>query len=96
MKDLETEREGLVLESSFLIDWRVREDLESSASVDLLRGGISFITVRVRPGRGGSEFGNGGNWEELLPYVYWTRVTLLSHLMYFFNSLGHHKVADLW
>lgn len=29
--------------------------------VDLLGGEISFITVCVRRGRGGSEFGNGGN-----------------------------------
>ena len=96
MKDLETEREGLFLESSFLVDWRVREDLESSVSVDLSGGGISFVTVRVRPGRGGSEFGNGGHWEELLPYVYWTRVRLLSHLRYFFDSLGDQKVVALW
>lgn len=61
MKDLETESEGLSLESSSLVDWRVREDLESSIPIDLLGGEISFITVRVRRGRGGSEFGNANN-----------------------------------
>ena len=59
MKDLETERGGTVSEIFGSVNWKVTEDLESIIFIDLLGGGISFVPVRVRSGRGGSEFGRG-------------------------------------
>lgn len=53
---METNRKQSFMNSSYLVDWRARENFKALGLVDL-RGGFPFNIMCVRSGHDGREYG---------------------------------------